>query len=954
MSHSVQIQKLSIVGQKIFRPGLWLLSLILTGVFWLQIVTPIYAQAPIVQSTSPMSNTHTAPMTTSVSVIYDQAINPATVLTPTFAIHAMQTGQLLQTYNVNSNIISLTPLQPFKPGEVVQTSATRGILSLGNGNGPDSPTIWQFRTAVRGGSGLFDDNGQNLGTGWWGVAVGDVDGDGDLDAFIGQNGPARVYLNNGGMQGGVAGTFTDSGQGLGNSLNVAIALGDVDGDGDLDAFAPTYDGANKIWLNNGGAQGGTPGTFNDNGQNLGYSVSRGAALGDVDGDGDLDAFVPAYGGVNKVWLNNGGVQGGTPGTFIDSGQNLSGSSYNDDVALGDVDGDGDLDAFVAVYYPNGGRANKVWLNNGGVQGGAPGTFSDSGQNLGNSASTGVALGDVDGDSDLDALVTNYWNQANKVWLNNGMGIFNDSGQSLGSGFSNNVSLGDLDGDGDLDAFIARNGSSRIWLNNGTGTFSNGQNLDTSYAVALGDLDNDGDLDAFTTDINFLNKVWLNRNRMNLSLTKTVTPITPVIPGQTITYTISFVNAGPGIAAGVIITDIVPITLTNITSTSTGAMITPTGAVNFVWMVQDLMPGEGGTITITGQISPDLLSDSTFTNTAIITSTAIETDINDNQAEVGVTIQTVVDVGISKRVEPLSVGLGQPLTYTLLISNAGPSDASGVILSDIIPAEVVSPTWQCVGIGATCPASSGNGNISATLTLPEGSWMTYTITGAVSSSMNVGMTGQIITNTATISTANQFDSATDNNVDSASFTVPGASPPGGDIFLPIIFRGFSSPPPGSPDLVIDSLVTSSNAVTVVVRNAGTGPVVDAFWVDVYLNPSAPPTINQPWQAIASQGLAWGVIDPLSPQEVLTLTIGSQYYYASESNITLPLAPDTQVWAQVDSVNYNTNYGNVKESREDNNIKGPVSPLAGGLEEVTLPSSDSSTLPTGVIVDLPTRR
>jgi len=336
-------------------------------------------------------------------------------------------------------------------------------------------------------AGTFINSGQSLGTSLSiDIKLGDVDGDGDLDAFVANASyqANKVWLNDGN------GTFNDSGQSLGSSSSYGVALGDVDGDGDLDAFVVNFGSANKVWLNNGS------GIFTDTGQNLGSSSSYGVALGDVDCDGDLDAFIAnAVSQANKVWLNDGN------GTFNDSGQSL-GSSSSAGVALGDVDCDGDLDAFVA----NSGN-NKVWLNDGN------GTFTDSGQSLGSSSSYDIALGDVDGDGDLDAFVANYSNQANKVWLNDGTGTYTDSGQSLGSSSSFDVALGDVDGDGDLDAFVANwTGANKVWLNDGSGTFiDGGQNLgnSTSYGVALGDVDSDGDLDAFVANSGN-NKVWLNQ------------------------------------------------------------------------------------------------------------------------------------------------------------------------------------------------------------------------------------------------------------------------------------------------------------------------------------------------------------------------------------------------------------------------------------------------------------
>ena len=55
---------------------------------------------------------------------------------------------------------------------------------------------------------------------------------------------------------------------------------------------------------------------------------------------------------------------------------------------------------------------------------------------------------------------------NKIWLNDGHGVFTDSGQSLGdSATFIDVAMGDLDGDGDLDAFVANVGANKVWLNN---------------------------------------------------------------------------------------------------------------------------------------------------------------------------------------------------------------------------------------------------------------------------------------------------------------------------------------------------------------------------------------------------------------------------------------------------------------------------------------------------------
>jgi hypothetical protein len=113
------------------------------------------------------------------------------------------------------------------------------------------------------------------------------------------------------------------------------------------------------------------------------------------------------------------------------------------------------------------QANRVWFNDG------TGRFTDSGQALGAESSYGIDLGDLDGDGDLDVFVANYLTAENQpapntVWLNNGAGVFTLHEHPLGMERSLSVALGDLNGNGALDAFIANGGAynepNTVWFN----------------------------------------------------------------------------------------------------------------------------------------------------------------------------------------------------------------------------------------------------------------------------------------------------------------------------------------------------------------------------------------------------------------------------------------------------------------------------------------------------------
>ena len=90
-------------------------------------------------------------------------------------------------------------------------------------------------------------------------------------------------------------------------------------------------------------------------------------------------------------------------------------------------------------------------------------------------------------------------------------------------------------------------------------------------------------------------VLITASIADLSINKTVNPVSATL-GQFITYTVAYSNAGNATATGVVITDIVPSSLTAVSYQSTGAVITTSGNINYVWNVTDLPPEKGGVIT----------------------------------------------------------------------------------------------------------------------------------------------------------------------------------------------------------------------------------------------------------------------------------------------------------------------------------------------------------------------
>ncbi len=307
--------------------------------------------------------------------------------------------------------------------------------------------------------------------------------------------------------------FTCSDLNIGNAGGSQdVAVGDVNNDGKLDAvFAASFDQPSQVCLGDG--LGGLD--CSDISTNPADLLGpRGVALGKINGDDFLDAiFVTRSGFINRVCLWDESLDGFICANMIDDPNEPKGFDSNA-VALGDVDGNGTLDAVVANFAKpplfNAPDKNLICLGNG------LGGFTCSPISADEKNSFDVALEDLDGDNRLDAVFANL-SVPNTVCIQQPTIpiTFACSNVSGDTNVSWGVALGKVDGNDTLDVVFANaTGPNRVCFGNGSGGFSGCQNVgvdsNSSLGVALGDVDGDGKLDAV-----FANGIPAQKNRLCL-------------------------------------------------------------------------------------------------------------------------------------------------------------------------------------------------------------------------------------------------------------------------------------------------------------------------------------------------------------------------------------------------------------------------------------------------------
>ena len=313
---------------------------------------------------------------------------------------------------------------------------------------------------------------------------------------------------------------------------------------------------------------------------------------------------------------------------------------------------------------------------------------------------------------------------------------------------------------------------------------------TVYQASSGLLRNDVSVSSSTPDPDPDNNTYSLltpvESSADISVVKTAAP-TPAVPGSVITYTILISNAGPDTAENVMLTDNLPQEIWSAEYSLNGSAFTPW---NGNLGIGSLAAGTSAAVTIRGTVSPETLG--TLFNSASVNTTTPDPDPQNNDTTVVTPLEPSANLAVTKTGAPSPAVPGQLVTYTVTVSNAGPSNAADITVTDAVPSVINTAEYQIQGTSAWLPWP-GTYRIAV---LEAGNSETISIRGILSPSA----TGRLV-NTAVITS-----STPDPDPDDNRFEVDLPIEASADISI----LKTAAPSPAVPGQLLTYTLTAANA------------------------------------------------------------------------------------------------------------------------------------------------